>query len=203
MRKEIIQAAYEAFSEKGYSASLSAIVEVLGLKKQSLYNYFDSKEELFIEMIEVKIKEHYSEQITILKSYKKLETVEQLEKIFISFIDSFQDNQKLKFWKRLLLIKNPSLLARTKEVIKRNEYPFNRRLREVLLELFKDRPDLEKHQNSIILSYVSLIYGILDAYLLYGDEENFDQYIKDVWGFFYQGLQSYLEGAIAFKSEKG
>jgi len=54
MKKEIIQVTYEAFAEKGYSATLSEISGRLGLKKSSLYNYFDNKEEIFLEMIEIK-----------------------------------------------------------------------------------------------------------------------------------------------------
>jgi len=203
MRKEIIQAAYEEFSEKGYSASLSDIVEVLGLKKQSLYNYFDSKEELFLKMIERKIKAHYNEQLLYLESCKKLPKIEQLEKIFMFYIASFENPQKLKFWKRLLVIENTTLLKRTKEAIKINEAPFSKRLREILLEILEERPDLKKHHNSIIISYGSLIYGLLDGYLLYDDEENFEQYIKDVWNFFYQGLQSYLKSDITAKLEEG
>lgn len=193
MKKEIIQVTYEAFAEKGYSATLSEISGRLGLKKSSLYNYFDNKEELFLEMIEIKLREHYNEQMINLSSYENLEAIEQLESIFRHFIASFEDIKKLKFWKRLLLIKDSSLLEKTKEVIRKNEYEFTKKLREILLDILKNRPDLEKHHDSIILSYGSLIFGVLDGYLLYGNGIKYDQYIDAIWNFYYQGLQCYLK----------
>jgi len=192
MREEIIQSTYVAFSEKGYNASLSEILGGLGLKKSSLYNYFDNKEELFLEMIEIKLKEHYNEQLIHLKSFKNLEIIDQLKNIFMSFIKSFQDIQKLKFWKRLLLIQKSSLLERTKDVIKKNEYPYSKKIGEILSEILETHPKLKKYHRPIFLSYISFIHGVLEGYLLYGDEENFNQYIEDVWSFFAKGLQCYL-----------
>lgn len=193
IKNEIIQTVYEQFCENGYSTSLSEIAKASGLKKQSLYNYFDSKEDLFLEMIEIKVDEHYCEQIIDLNSYENLDTIAQLENAFKSLITSFKDTEKLKFWKRLFIIENSTLLRGTEKVIKRNEYPFSEKLREILFQVIKTRPEWVAHRSSITLSYVSLIYGILDCYLLFGDEENLNKYIEDVWSFFAQGLQSYIK----------
>ena len=70
---------YIKFSEKGYSATLRKIAKASGLKKQSLYNCFDSKAVSFIEMIERKVKNHFNQQIVDLIAYQSLETIEQLE----------------------------------------------------------------------------------------------------------------------------
>ena len=50
MRREIIlEVAFKKFSEKGYNASLSEIAKVAGIRKQTLYNYFESKDDLFLK----------------------------------------------------------------------------------------------------------------------------------------------------------
>lgn len=49
-RKRLIQAATEAFLEEGYRASVDRIASRAGVAKQSLYNNFANKEELFREV---------------------------------------------------------------------------------------------------------------------------------------------------------
>lgn len=52
-RRRIVQAALSEFAEKGYSkASVNAIVKATGIAKGSLYQYFHSKEQLFLYLFE-------------------------------------------------------------------------------------------------------------------------------------------------------
>lgn len=48
-RNRLIQAAREAFMAKGYRASMDGIAARAGVAKQTLYNHFPSKDELFSE----------------------------------------------------------------------------------------------------------------------------------------------------------
>lgn len=58
----IIDTAWEAFLEKGFSdTSMSEISERLGGSKATLYNYFQSKEELFLAVVQRKMDELYAE----------------------------------------------------------------------------------------------------------------------------------------------
>jgi len=59
LRSKISRAAYQLFSEKGYSAvSMKIVAEETGIAVGTLYNYYTNKEELFIKVIEEKIKNH-------------------------------------------------------------------------------------------------------------------------------------------------
>ncbi|QDT10810.1 TetR/AcrR family transcriptional regulator [Planctomycetes bacterium K23_9] len=52
-RASIVQAAVEAFQQYGYlAASMNGIAEAASVSKRTLYNHFDSKEALFVEIIE-------------------------------------------------------------------------------------------------------------------------------------------------------
>jgi AcrR family transcriptional regulator len=54
-REAILKIAYEAFLDEGYATtSMSSIAAKLGGSKATLYNYFSSKEELFIAVIDEK-----------------------------------------------------------------------------------------------------------------------------------------------------
>ncbi len=52
-RDRICEAAFALFGEKGYDgASMSELAERVGLAKPSIYNYFKSKEELLVALVE-------------------------------------------------------------------------------------------------------------------------------------------------------
>ena len=58
-REALLAAAAIEFNERGYErASMSAIVARAGGSKQTLYSYFSSKEDLFIEMMEQALNKH-------------------------------------------------------------------------------------------------------------------------------------------------
>lgn len=60
-RQVILDAASRTFSELGFhGASMSEICKRAGGSKATLYNYFDSKEELFFEIVQASIEEEFN-----------------------------------------------------------------------------------------------------------------------------------------------
>ncbi|HMM72000.1 MAG TPA: TetR/AcrR family transcriptional regulator, partial [Rhodocyclaceae bacterium] len=51
MHQHVLQAAREAFSEKGYGVSMDEIADRAGVSKQTLYNHFPGKQQLFLEVV--------------------------------------------------------------------------------------------------------------------------------------------------------
>jgi AcrR family transcriptional regulator len=59
-KEEIKAASIKSFAAYGYSkTTLEDIASMLGMKKNSLYYYFESKEALFRELVESEINEHF------------------------------------------------------------------------------------------------------------------------------------------------
>ena len=54
VRERIIEGAADLFRENGYDVSMEAIAQAAGVSKQSLYNHFGSKEELFKSIISLR-----------------------------------------------------------------------------------------------------------------------------------------------------
>lgn len=54
MRERIIEAASQLFRENGYDVSMDAIAQAANVSKQSLYNHFGSKDELFRSIISLR-----------------------------------------------------------------------------------------------------------------------------------------------------
>jgi AcrR family transcriptional regulator len=74
-RQSILQAAYEAFLEKGYAAtSMREIADRTGLALGGIYNHFDNKEAIFSELI---VDRHPFHQILPLLQAAPGDTVEE------------------------------------------------------------------------------------------------------------------------------
>ena len=93
-------------------------------------------------------------------------------------------------------------MLETKRLIKEYERTFTITIREILVQILSENPGAEKYLDRILLSFMSLIHGVLDGYLLYGDEDYFDTYVEEVWIFFWLGLKYYLNKEITTDERK-
>lgn len=95
---KIIEAMYQLTAQKGYDkASIGQISEIIGIKKASVYYYFKSKEEIFLQMV----RDLYED--TVLGSPKLFEqeiSVHSYQEELIAagetFIDSYFENPDLR-----------------------------------------------------------------------------------------------------------
>ncbi len=90
-REEIKQAGIRSFAAYGYyKTTLEDIAAVLGMKKNSLYYYFESKEALFLEIIRDTIATHTDREKEILA--QTIPATEKLEKFVSCFINFIKSN---------------------------------------------------------------------------------------------------------------
>lgn len=97
-KEKIIEAMYRLTAQKGYDkASIGQISESIGIKKASVYYYFKSKEEIFLQMV----RDLY--QVPVLGSPKLFEPgisahlyEEELIAAGEAFIDSYFENPDLR-----------------------------------------------------------------------------------------------------------
>ncbi|MCD3220668.1 TetR/AcrR family transcriptional regulator [Mammaliicoccus sciuri] len=101
--KKLIKIGVNKFSEKGYyGTSMQEISDELGIRKPSLYNYIDSKEDLFIKCLEI----CEVENINIIQSIN-VESL-SIQDSLISFFEKYMlDNYYLiKFHIQLSFVPN-------------------------------------------------------------------------------------------------
>jgi AcrR family transcriptional regulator len=117
-KEKIIKYAFDVFAEKGYSqASMDDIVKASGISKGGIYNYFSSKEEIFLAIANSR----FSQRHSIIKSFPN--TISNREKIikYITWtLTGLFDgrNQKLarftfEFWS--VIARNPNMSDKSKE----------------------------------------------------------------------------------------
>lgn len=99
-REAIIAAAVQVFSEKGYhNARMEEVATVAGIGKGTIYEYFDSKLQLFQAVFENSIQVYYDSIILDEDTYLSFE--ERLRRLIHSHVRFCQDNRQLTrivFW---------------------------------------------------------------------------------------------------------
>lgn len=191
MRKELIlQVAYEKFSETGYNTPFSDITKAAGIRKQTIYNYFDSKDDLFYEMITIEVSHYFTEKANEIDALKGLEGSLILKKMFYSIIEYYKDLSKLRFWRWLLLIESKELLKKTQEVIQENEKKLSSRLKNVVSELLIKEEKQEDNILPILQTYMVMIHGTLDGMLLYPKSLYLEVFLDNVWNTFWNGIEN-------------
>ncbi len=197
MRREIIlQVAYEKFSKKGYNTSLSEIAKEAGIKKQTIYNYYENKDELFFEMIEKEVDSYFNERIKEIQNLNDGTPEEQLKTAFFSIVDYFSDIPKLMFWRWLLLIDSRDLFERTQSRIQHYESEVAIGMRSCVANLLGDKKKEEEFATPIIQSFMSLLHGTLDGILLYHDVFDMKKYTENVWFVFWTGVECLISREV-------
>lgn len=94
-KQEIINAALEIFSKKGYKATtLDEIAEKSEFGKGTIYNYFSSKEEIYTEIIISTINQH---QLMISEIDNNTETLKEFIEELLASLIRFSYNNKESF----------------------------------------------------------------------------------------------------------
>ncbi|MEG1984751.1 MAG: TetR/AcrR family transcriptional regulator [Oscillospiraceae bacterium] len=97
-KTKIMETMYRLIAEKGYDkTSIGQIADAIGIKKASIYYYFKSKEDIFLQMVRELYKEDYSEQADFSK--KEIGTDEYRSGLLATgeqFIDSYFTNHSLR-----------------------------------------------------------------------------------------------------------
>ncbi len=90
-REKILEAATRVFAQKGYSATIEQIAEVMGASKGNIYYYFDSKQTLLFHLLQRAMK-------LLLEGVGKIEDVpadERLRKLLRNHVINLCENKDL------------------------------------------------------------------------------------------------------------
>ena len=109
-RKAILDAALELFADKGYfGTSLREIAVAVGVRESAFYNYFESKEALFIALLEA-AHESKAEQLATFLAEPIGDARTALERLSTMALDHFCEPRQQRFF--LILMSDGMRLAK-------------------------------------------------------------------------------------------
>ncbi len=190
-RTAIYNAARELFALKGYDGcSLQEIADTVGLNKATLYNYYKSKEELFLTVLENEISGYIDAVQKAVDEHieESLESV--LFEVIKAFVD-FSDIHRLLLWKKTLLMAFSAVEESIQQSSREILFEKNGQVIQIFKYLFSVKtidPDNPK-VTMFMRSYYIFLQSILDWILLndYKMKNNTSTTIKDLWDLFWNG----------------
>ena len=187
-KRDIRAAAYKLFAAKGFNETTTEnIASALGLKKQSLYTHYKSKQELIREVLHEQSGFISRELLAALEILKAAPFEAVLQDIFKKFITIFSDEERIKFWKRVYIADNDEFEKFLHDV----DHHFDIRLYNALQKIFNEQYPAKKNTEVFRMLYyplMAIFHGYLDAYSI-----NLRIYGWDnLWGIYRSGVNDTL-----------
>jgi AcrR family transcriptional regulator len=190
---DITETAFYMFAVKGFhETSMEDIATVLGLKKQSLYSHFKSKNEIIIAVLQTQSDRLNSEIKSHIAQYCD-QSVEQLMKlIFVRLSLHFSHRERLLLWKRIpLYTDNEGLGDTLQKLIADHDDSVHQMLTALLTERYHAFRDPESLRN-FLNSFFVMVQGHLDHILKFG----YSNYMTEqIWDNFWFGMKTQIEQA--------
>jgi AcrR family transcriptional regulator len=188
-RQKILEAAFECFSKECYcSVTLAEIAEKAGIKKPSIYAHFNSKEELFLETLDIEVNRVYIHINKIISDGQTENTETIMHKILLGSIDYIKDDMLVgRFWSNLLFAAPVELCGQVSPGIdKFKDFIYKTVLK--LIEQGVDSGSIRKQEpQDLAYSYICLLEGNL---LMATNSKRFSMDKADMsWKLFWDGIK--------------
>ncbi|MBH0168141.1 TetR/AcrR family transcriptional regulator [Fictibacillus sp. 18YEL24] len=186
---QLKQTALIQFAQLGYEgASLSVIANEVGIKKQSIYTHFKSKDDLYIQTFQ----EATDCEIDFVKQFiedqKSLQLRDVLSKFLTEYLERFENNNNMKFFMRTSFYPP----VKHEEVIKMGSNEFVDRLESLFTALFEQNSDLLRENitpETAALAFLTILDGLL-VELIYGIPERLQKRSTQSWIVFWRGISN-------------
>lgn len=185
---KIKQNALALIVEKGYTAtSLADIGEKVGIKKQSIYSHFKSKDDLFLQIMSGVI----HEEITFLNNYFTQHKYEELDFILYHFIVQLKERyvsykeDNLKFLFRMMFTPPNHM----KETVVATALEYYEELEGHIEQIFafhEDKIAVTVYEGKT--AYLNFFDGLL-VELVYIDVRNFEKRFQTSWKIYRRGIK--------------
>ncbi|MBU3104665.1 TetR/AcrR family transcriptional regulator [Clostridium gasigenes] len=188
-KEEILEAAYKHFSKRGYNVSMADIAKEVGIKTPSLYSHFISKDEIVYLIVEKEVVKYNEFLNNVYNESNHTAIDEKFKNIFFDIIKYFKDNDKLRFWRNILLIDNDDLRKKCSELVFNLEMFHIKKMEEAFEQsMLKNYPSEDEIESNALL-FLAMIQGALEGELLcYGSTSKAEEFIAKTWKAYCNGV---------------
>ncbi|MED1864382.1 TetR/AcrR family transcriptional regulator [Fictibacillus nanhaiensis] len=185
---QLKQTALIQFAQLGYEgASLTVIANEVGIKKQSIYTHFKSKDDLYIQTFldATDCEIDFVKQFVQDHQSKTLKDV--LFRFLTEYLNRFEHNDNMKFFMRTSFYPP----VQHEEVIKTGSNKFVDRLESLFTALFEQNSDELRNDvtaETAALAFLTMLDGLL-VELIYGIPERLQKRSKQSWFVYWQGIR--------------
>ncbi|RXI96226.1 TetR/AcrR family transcriptional regulator [Anaerobacillus alkaliphilus] len=184
----IKEAALTLFAEKGYEGtSLAQIADEVGLKKQSLYSHFKSKDDLFLQVLTETFAIEYEREKEFLHTHFEEPLSDYLWKSLRNYTDRYHNDSRQKFLLRTSFFP-PSHLYQ--QVI-HHLYDHIERVDALYLQRFEQGAESKEMKKTDPLTATMAFSTLIDSIcveLVYGSKERTEKKLQAGWTVYWNGI---------------
>ncbi|TRZ39576.1 TetR/AcrR family transcriptional regulator [Niallia circulans] len=186
---KIKQIAICHFARNGYEgASLGQIAAEVGIKKQSIYNHFKGKDELFLQICR-------DSNVYVIYTVKKYMEINRnlpfkqfLYNLLLVLKDQFEKNEFTRFCLRFSLFPPSHLYEQVKEIVYHYLYMFEALLISVFeVSKLEGQIHTEVYLEEATSAYLGLLDGIFIE-MLYGEPSRIQKRLNHSWTIYWRGI---------------
>lgn len=169
-REEILQAALKVFARKGLSAAkISEIAQTAGLSHGLIYHYFESKDEIFTELVRKAFE--ISLGIFAYAARGKEEPLERLREMTETILSgAFEGDSPYYFLMIIQAYTSDSVPSEVKELAREEELLYREYLKPIVVEGQKKGQIAAGDPDTMVTAYLSLIQGLAVLKIQGGEE---------------------------------
>ncbi|MFT4412341.1 TetR/AcrR family transcriptional regulator [Fredinandcohnia humi] len=173
-KREILDSAQQAFGEKGYQvATIDDIVAYSGMSKGAIYNYFESKEDIYVQLMNLRTERTFEFFEESLKEYKT--ATEKIKFLFKTYADvELNEDRQKSIQVHVEFFINSGRDAEMKKLMVDRFKDIYQKFLIEIVEEGKKVGEFGTHVDSNIIS--SLFWGILDGVCLHYSVLGADEY---------------------------
>ena len=188
-KEQIKDSAFYCFAHYGYEGTtMQDIASAVGLKKQSLYAHFASKEELYLTVMREQSRQVAMELYNAFGHLREKPVEELLRGLFEKYAEIFSDRRRLLLLKRAAIYLGSCGATPIGSDSWPIEHSFMQELHEAVRKPYPALKDPAVFR-AFFASYQLMIQGYLEWMLVKGHD---DKVWEAVWTSFWQGATSYL-----------
>ncbi|MFP7479438.1 TetR/AcrR family transcriptional regulator [Terribacillus saccharophilus] len=185
---KLVEAALMQFALHGYEgASLSSIAGEVGIKKESIYSHFKSKEHLFKSAFDYSISKEIEFIDNFFSRAENGTLIEKLRNFMTEYIDRYEKTTNTRF-----LIRNAFYPpANIKEEIILKSYDLTEKLESMLLnevELIIHKISNKLQPEEVVMTYITILDGLFVEMLYGGKSERLSKRRHSSWKVFVEGI---------------
>lgn len=188
--QKIRQVAMELFGRYGYEeTSLVDIANGVGIKKPSIYNHYESKEALFLAILDDVLDRETQSLQELVDNHGEGDSCEQkLNQVYQHLCQTFGTTIHGLFWKRAIFFPPEPF----KKLIKEKFLDFEKKIDQILLEIFQagiQRNEIRNIEHSKLLaSFYCFVDGLFVEHHYY-EAEVLRFRMEASWEIFWAGIK--------------
>jgi AcrR family transcriptional regulator len=189
-KDRVREVAFSLFANKGYEAtSMNDIAAGVGIKKPSLYEHYQGKDDIFVAVYQELEKDYRGFLDRVIDEAQGLDGAEKkLFHIFEQYIIYFTENLEVSaFWNRILYLPGHPLKDRLLPSMSENELGLQARIKEIIQEGMDQGVLRQEPLEEVLDAYCCIREGLLIAMLIKGRLVRKE--IGQVWRNFWLGLK--------------